>query len=275
MKRKKAFTLIELLVVIAIIALLLSILMPSLQRAKEQAKDVVCKSNLKQWAVVCRLYTNESGGKFFRGWMKNLKIMGENDQWPAALRPYYKNPKLRLCPSATQLISKRLGRLTNDKPQYTNEAWGEFEDPPSTDFPGVGPRDYGSYGINGWVCDPLPETGNYRNMLNAYWRKADVPHASDVPLFLDSYWIELWATAYDLPPDCARAAFDNAPAGQGRSCILRHPKGVNCVYLDGSVKGIRPLKELWYQNWHKGYTTNIVEDYTSNWTNPRFDWLKK
>ena len=62
MKRKRifGFTLIELLVVVAIIALLISILLPSLSRARELSKRVVCSSNLSGVGKSCKIYANDN-----------------------------------------------------------------------------------------------------------------------------------------------------------------------------------------------------------------------
>jgi prepilin-type N-terminal cleavage/methylation domain-containing protein len=59
-KRKKGFTLIELLVVIAIIALLLSIVMPALNRAKVYAQRVLCGNNLRQQTLGIMLYADQT-----------------------------------------------------------------------------------------------------------------------------------------------------------------------------------------------------------------------
>ena len=59
---RQAFTLIELLVVIAIIALLVSILLPSLQQAKNLAKSMICKTHVKGIGTAIMLYQEGSGG---------------------------------------------------------------------------------------------------------------------------------------------------------------------------------------------------------------------
>ena len=67
MNRQKAFTLIELLVVIAIIAILLAILMPALNRVKEQGKRAACLSNLKQLQLTWGMYADENDDKIVNG----------------------------------------------------------------------------------------------------------------------------------------------------------------------------------------------------------------
>jgi prepilin-type N-terminal cleavage/methylation domain-containing protein len=76
---KSGFTLIELLVVIAIIALLLSILMPALTKAKNQAQRVICKSQLHQAGLGVVMYASEDNSKLSVGNFFNYPIANHED----------------------------------------------------------------------------------------------------------------------------------------------------------------------------------------------------
>lgn len=83
MRKQKGFTLIELLVVIAIIALLMGILMPSLQRVRELARRNACGARIRQHTLACTMYANDHDSKLplpttAGGWLQDVAITTVN-----------------------------------------------------------------------------------------------------------------------------------------------------------------------------------------------------
>ncbi len=112
MRKRTGFTLIELLVVIAIIALLLAILMPALQRVKEQAREVTCRSNLRQYGIAQSLYLDDFDDRYPSAWTSLVRtespVSGyqrfcrwHDPRYPAdgPFWPYLKKGKVHLCPT--------------------------------------------------------------------------------------------------------------------------------------------------------------------------------
>ncbi len=117
--RRSGFTLIELLVVIAIIAILASLLLPALSRAKENGRRIYCLNSMRQLGYALVMYVHDHNGIF--------PPRTDVNRWPAQLRPGYQDFRILRCP--------------NDRPKPPYPAIT-----PATQ-PDDAPR---SYIINGW-----------------------------------------------------------------------------------------------------------------------------
>ena len=276
MRRTKAFTLIELLVVISVIALLMAILLPILGRVRRNARAGVCLSNLRQWGMVYKMYTDEFDGMLPRDY-------GEF-AWYYPISPYYSNDaKILLCPTAKKAADPD---GTDSGPPFggTFLAWGHFEPPdarPAWDT-------CGSYGLNQWSY----KLGKRENGKNAgedegsrpavgfvsqrrvkiprrfasmtedpneikpkrYWNTAYARNSNNIPLVFDCCW--LYARfVEDAPPPSKDADSGIRSFGYANPlCIDRHSGGINIVFMDFSVRKVE-LKELWTLKWHGQYNT--------------------
>ena len=247
--RESGFTLVELLVVIAIIAVMMSILLPTIGRARKAAREVACMSNARQIAQAMIMYTDQN-----KGFTMPI-VFTQGEYWHHKLAVALGDRKFPEDPNNSSRLMYRLMRCpeTDDSEPtgwgsaYTKWVYGDGS---------------GSYGLNLWLL-PNGLYGNQFPPTKSFAKLTSVKKSSETPMVLDSIWVGGWPDNNDLVFPNIQTGWGQHANGyfMGRFCIDRHRKAVNVGFVDGSVRRVE-LVDLWRLNWHR---QSAPHDITPAW----------
>ena len=251
-KNKSGFTLVELLVVVSIIALLVSILMPALGKARAQAKNIMCKTNIRSLQTGTILYTMDNNDKMMPQSVSNTYGVWGN-LWIEGIASYCEDvDEIRHCPNT------RPGTSSGHAPGTAKRSWrwGGYIDSSGTTRT-IG----GSYAINGWFYNysnytPPTTPPDFQSMIYKNISNTGSSPAL-IPFFSDSAWVDVWPVdgevcSADLnlsePDVWSTSTYESIE----KLLMNRHGRRTNISFLDGHQESV-DLERVWSLKWNKKF----------------------